>query len=127
MVYNVNKSTCKLYIPDCSNMNAYRAVADWNFANIYAEGTITPCGSGSGIDDIIVSQLQIFPNPTKDEVFIKSDLQLEKAEIYSLTGTLLIQENNFTEKISVSALSQGVYLLKVYTDKGVAISKIVKE
>jgi len=39
----------------------------------------------------------------------------------------VILENNFTEKISVSALSEGIYLLKIYTDKGLAVSKIVKE
>jgi len=54
-------------------------------------------------------------------------LQVEKVEIYSLTGALMIFENNFIEKISVSALPQGVYLLKVYTDKGLVVSKVVKE
>ena len=79
------------------------------------------------IANALANQLQIFPNPTKDEIFIKSDLQIEKVEISSVAGTLLISETNFVEKISVSALPHGVYLLKVYTDKGVAVSKIVKE
>ena len=83
--------------------------------------------AASGIDDVVANQLQIFPNPAKEEIFIKSDLQIEKVEIYSLTGALLLSENNFNEKISVSALSRGVYLLKVFTDKGVIINKIVKE
>ncbi|MDR0873533.1 MAG: T9SS type A sorting domain-containing protein [Prevotellaceae bacterium] len=83
--------------------------------------------STSGIDDVVAGQLKIFPNPVKDEIFIKSDLQIQKVEIYSLTGVLLLSENNFNEKLSVSALPAGVYLLKVYTDKGMAVSKIVKE
>ena len=65
---------------------------------------------------------------------IGEDVTVISANCFSgcigLTGTLLMSQNNFNEKISVSALSQGVYLLKVYTDKtdkGVAISKIVKE
>ncbi|GHT63433.1 hypothetical protein FACS189451_10150 [Bacteroidia bacterium] len=40
---------------------------------------------------------------------------------------LLLSEDNFNEKISVSALPKGVYLLKVYTEKGIAVSKVVKE
>jgi len=81
----------------------------------------------SGIDEVIANQLSIFPNPTKDEIFIKSDLQIEKVEIYSLAGSLLLSKNDFDGKISVSALSKGIYLLKVYTDKGLTIRKIVKD
>jgi hypothetical protein len=81
----------------------------------------------SGIDDVVANQLKIFPNPVKDEIFIKSDLSIQKVEIYTLTGALLISESNFNKKISVSTLPQGIYLLRVYTDKGMAISKIVKK
>ena len=83
--------------------------------------------SSTGIDNILANQLQIFPNPTKDEIFIKSDLPIEKVEIYSLTGIPLLSENNFTEKISVFTLPRGVYVLKVHTDKGLIISKLLKE
>jgi len=36
-------------------------------------------------------------------------------------------ENNFIEKISISDLPQGVYLLRIYTDKGLVVGKVVKE
>ena len=39
----------------------------------------------------------------------------------------MLLETNSTEKISVAALPRGVYLLKVYTDKGLVVSKLVKE
>ena len=98
------------------------------FQNITANHSIIVTFKGStGIENIVANQLQIFPNPTKDEIFIKSNLPIEKVEIYSLTGVLMLSETNFTEKISVSALPQGVYLLKIYTDKGLAVSKVVKE
>ena len=80
-----------------------------------------------GIDDPLSNQLQIFPNPTNDEIFIKSDLQIEKVEVYSILGSLLISENNFKEKISVSALPTGTYFLRVHTDKGMVVSKVMKE
>jgi len=80
-----------------------------------------------GINDVAVNQLKIYPNPVKADIFIKSDLQIQKVEIYSLTGDLMITENNFNEKISVATLPKGVYLLKVYTDKSMKVSKIVKK
>ena len=111
----VNKTTCKLTVPAGAE-NAYRVANEWkDFFNT------------SGIDDVVANQLKIFPNPAKEEIFIKADLQIEKVEIYSLTGALLILESNFNEKLFVSDLSEGVYLLKVHTDKGLAVSKIVKE
>jgi len=81
-----------------------------------------------GINEPIQNiNIQIYPNPVLTELFINSDSQIEKVEIYSITGALLKICNNFKEKISVSALARGIYFLKVYTDKGVMVSKFVKE
>lgn len=74
-----------------------------------------------------VNQLHIFPNPTQNELFIQSELQINRVEVYSTTGALMIDENNFAEKISVSALPRGIYLLKVHTDKGLIVSKFIKD
>ena len=81
----------------------------------------------TSIANTFAHPLQIFPNPAQTDIFIQSELPIEKVEIYTLAGTLLIVENNFTEKISVSALPRGVYLLNVYTNKGLVVSKLVKE
>jgi len=54
-------------------------------------------------------------------------LPIKKVEIYSIIGLLLLSEGNFKEKISVSTLPQGVYLVKVYTNGGVVVRKVVKE
>ena len=80
-----------------------------------------------GISDPIAQKLQIYPNPTNDEIFIKSELQIKKVEIYSITGALLLSESNFNEKISLSALTKGVYMAKIYTDNGAVVQKVVKE
>jgi len=99
--------------------------ASGNMLTVFT-GDFTTTAS-NGIENIVANQMSIYPNPAKHEIYIKSELQIEKVEIYSLAGSLIVLENNFTEKISVSDLLQGIYLLKVYTDKGVAISKIMKE
>jgi len=80
-----------------------------------------------GIEYIATDKISVYPNPVKSDLFIKSDLPIKKVEIHSLTGTLLKLEDNFNEKISVSSLLNGVYLIIIYTDKGVFISKIAKE
>ena len=80
-----------------------------------------------GLENILMKDIKLFPNPAKDEIFISSELQINKVEVYSLTGLLLLSDNNFNKKISVSTLPQGVYMVKVYTNDGVAIIKVVKK
>jgi len=80
-----------------------------------------------GIEENNAQKIQIYPNPTNDEIFIKSELQIKKVEVYSMTGALLLSENNFNEKISLSALAKGVYMVKIFTNNDIVIQKIVKE
>jgi len=78
------------------------------------------------------SSLQIYPNPAKDELRIESgELSIEKVEVVDLSGCTVETwraaslQNSAT--INISALPQGVYLIKVYTDKGLVVSKVMKE
>ena len=84
-------------------------------------------GCTTGIEDVSANQLSIYPNPAQDELFIKSDSPIKKVEIYSSTGTLQLSDNNFNGKISIYNLLKGIYIVKVYTDTGLSVSKIVKE
>ena len=81
----------------------------------------------SGLPEINSIKISIYPNPAKDEIFIKSELQIKKIEIYSATGALLLSDNNFNGRMSISSLLKGIYLVKVYTDNGITVSKIMKE
>ena len=119
-VYNTNNPATSVALRGSENTRTFTMPT-------YGVTVIATFEKANAIDDVVANQLSIFPNPVKGDIFIKSDLPIEKVEIYSLTGNLLLLENNFNEKISVSALWRGVYLLKVYINKGVAVSKIVKE
>jgi hypothetical protein len=109
------------------NTGACAIIATTQDGNFIAFCNVTVTAAINGIAEISAVQLSVYPNLVRKELFIKSDLPIKKVEIYTLSGTLLLSESNFNEKLSVSALSKDVYLLKVYTDKGVAISKVMKE
>jgi uncharacterized protein YjdB len=113
LVTAVNAGTCAIIA----------TTQDGNFM-VFCNITVT---GATGIAEVSAVQLSVYPNPVREELFIKSETPIKKVEIYTLSGVYLLSENNFNEKLSVSALPKGVYLLKVYTDKGVAIQKIVKE
>ncbi|MCB9261860.1 MAG: T9SS type A sorting domain-containing protein [Flavobacteriales bacterium] len=79
---------------------------------------------GSGINDIS-EYINFYPNPTTD--FINFDIEEKVNEItaVSLDGrqTVLIFEN---DKIDVSNLESGIYVLEIKTDSGVLRGKVVK-
>jgi len=86
----------------------------------------------TGIKTIKKDALQVYPNPVKDEVFIKSELSVRKMEICDLSGRIvetqcIVSPQNGALKINLSALPQGVYMLKIYTDSGVEVKKVVKK
>jgi len=80
-----------------------------------------------GITENAVQSITIYPNPVKDEFYIKSELPIEKVEVYSIIGALLLSENHYSGKISVSNLPRGIYMVNVYTSDGMRVGKIVKE
>lgn len=70
----------------------------------------------------------IYPNPIKNQLFIKSERPIKQARIYSLSGTLLLQEEGVENFIDVSSLKPGVFILEVTDQDGnVGRYKVVKE
>ena len=61
------------------------------------------------------TNVKVYPVPAENEIFIQAD-GFQKAEIYNMMGQKLME--SATEKMDVSSLSQGVYLLKVYDREG---------
>lgn len=57
------------------------------------------------------SDFTIYPNPTKDFIYVENIKSLQKLEVYNVLGEIcLVKElNNTTQKIDVTNLSMGVY------------------
>jgi uncharacterized protein YjdB len=71
--------------------------------------------------------LKLYPNPVQNRLMIEGK-EIQSATIYSVTGTaLLIVERGFAEGIDVSAIESGMYLLKITTGNGTAVTTIIKE
>ena len=57
----------------------------------------------------------VYPVPAQDVLFIETD-SFQKAEIYSLSGQKVME--SLRDRMNVSALSSGMYLIKVYDREG---------
>lgn len=75
------------------------------------------------------SNLNIYPNPTKDIFYVDADLPFE-FEMYDLTGKLLLKDTNaqMQKEININAFSSGIYMLKIHSVDGAEyVHKLVKE
>ncbi len=76
--------------------------------------------------DIAGLDLDIFPNPARDQVTVNSSEMINTVEIFNLTGHRLheIRPNAQSVQVNVSGLGLGVYIMRIHTENGVAHHKI---
>ena len=76
-------------------------------------------GPGVGVNNIdFKNNINVYPNPAQIDLFINSNniTGNMNVKLYSITGQLLIEENmeaSMTNKINVSNLQDGIYMLSI--------------
>lgn len=81
---------------------------------------------GTGVNEMVSNDnVQIFPNPTKNIFHIKGD-NISEIEILNFAGSLIFK-NNSTTRIDMSNLKNGIYLVRIKTNSGIVVKKLVKE
>ncbi len=81
----------------------------------------------TGISNSIVTNVSLYPNPVMNSLFISSDALVQKVEIYSLTGMLMLQKVGNSKTIDMSGLSGGSYLVEVFSNQAVIKQLIIKK
>jgi hypothetical protein len=71
--------------------------------------------------------VSVSPNPVQDILHINTDVNIEQVEIYNIQGQLIKTENTNAAEISTMDLSNGLYLLRITSDKGVSTHKFIKQ
>ena len=66
-----------------------------------------------------------FINPVEGFVNINSDAEIDKVEVYNMTGILVLETKSDTHKIDIKNLSQGIYLLAVYSGDNKSVKKMI--
>lgn len=66
-----------------------------------------------------------FLNPVKEFVSINSESKIDKVEIYNMVGTLVLETKEDTNKVDIKNLSQGIYLIAVYSDDKKSVKKMI--
>jgi Secretion system C-terminal sorting domain len=88
----------------------------------------------TGIDEVTAfsNQIDLFPNPASNIISFKSDVinfnSTINLNIFDINGKMVkrFEKQNATN-IDIDDLQSGYYVLRVETDKGIAIKKLIKE
>jgi len=80
-----------------------------------------------GVNEIGNGQIMIYPNPATEFVNVKSDYTITRVDVLNFAGQTVYTNSNVdakTTKLDVTALTVGVYFVKVSTTEGVRTVKI---
>ncbi|MGB0887569.1 MAG: T9SS type A sorting domain-containing protein [Vicingaceae bacterium] len=132
------------YLDIWEGVNSIISVADVNsdgntdlLVGNYSGGIAFYKGNGNsssvGIEEkVILNNLNIYPNPTKNSFTIdtqNNNIKNAAVQVINMLGKTLVNQPITTQKTTVNLnnFSQGIYLVKFYNNLGSKVFKVVKE
>ena len=79
---------------------------------------------GVGIDEVGKTAVMIYPNPVKNSLNIVTNGTVSNISITDFSGKVVYK--GMSQSIDISALSNGVYFVRVVTSQGISNTKFIK-
>ncbi|MFK5982063.1 MAG: FG-GAP-like repeat-containing protein [Flavobacteriaceae bacterium] len=79
------------------------------------------------VKDNQLQTIKLSPNPTVNKVFIESNFIINAIQVYDILGRLVLEKNGNVKEFTVANLSKGLLVVKIITDQGYIVKKIVKQ
>lgn len=108
--------------------NSANIYFDYNFP-IETNEASTMFGVLGTSEFTIDRSIRVYPNPVKDKLNIVADTTLKSIHLYDMQGRLLqvAIENDTKANFDITERATGIYFLKITTDKGIKVEKLIKE
>ena len=77
-----------------------------------------------------ISSVQIYPNPVNDRLYIEAETEIEEVMVYDIYGRHQVTETASHRgdlSIDLSDLKSGIYFVKINTEKGNIVKRIIKD
>ncbi len=93
-------------------------------------GVVKEITAEENISDIVSDNINIYPNPANDRLYIETQTKTLTVEIYDVYGRLqdnktISQQDNVV--VDVANLKTGIYFVKINTEKGNIVKRIIKD
>jgi len=100
----------------------FNGLNSWKVTYNYANATL-------GIkDELLDNTLKLYPNPVSNTLTIDSKSKpVTKVEIYSVLGKKIKTIKSNFKVIKTENLATGIYLVKIYSEKGSVVKKLIKQ
>lgn len=79
-----------------------------------------------GLNEVLPESLIIYPNPSKEDIYIQSEYTILKVEIYDVNGKSTLINKNDAGEFIIKGLAPGEYFLMIQTEIGIYSTKIVR-
>ena len=84
----------------------------------------------TGINDNLMADFKVYPNPVQDRLYIETSTQTQSIEVYDVYGRLQVTKTPSHQgdlSVDVSDLNSGIYFVKIKTEEGNIVKRIVKD
>ncbi len=86
------------------------------------------CSNATGIKDGETAEgITLHPNPVSGTLHVVSAVQIIRIEFYSVTGMMVKVVSSDFDTVNLGSLQKGIYVLRIFTEKGVAVRKLMKK
>lgn len=119
------------------NMNVPAIVQDIQFASanvgyVVTDAKLYKTVNGGEVMSILENEMAanilVFPNPAREFISVSfPNGRIQSIEIYNVVGQKVIPVSNNFEKIYLSKIPSGIYILSIETDKGVVTKRLIKD
>ena len=111
-----------VFMFDIGNVGDGSATSTFYFDDVIQTSTLS---TNNLLDD---DSITIYPNPVSDLLYIKSGaIHISKLEIYSLLGRKVMERTTNLNEVNIESLSDGMYLVRIYSGSSFTTKKLVKE
>jgi len=100
-----------------------------SYGNVFSKSiTISITETQLSVDDeILDNSLKLYPNPVTNILTIESkNVAISKVEIYSILGEKIKEITSNFGSIATDNLPNGIYIIKIYSEKGMVMKKTIK-
>jgi len=82
-----------------------------------------------GVEDMVLGKISLYPNPVANILTIETNatFAITSVQLYDVLGRLVLQKEADFQKVDVSSLPAGLFMIVIETNKGLFTEKIIKK
>lgn len=120
-----NPNLSCIFVDDVANCNANWAAKD---VTSHYVSTQQECDNLQN-DEFTTTSFTVYPNPVNDLLFIENNTNtiIQKIIVYDIMGKTVIEQNDKIDQLDFSNITNGLYLVKIISEKEIIVTKIIKK